>query len=46
MLGRLFKFLLVLLMLAGIGFVGFAYLSDLDPQQERVTEPVDLELSG
>ena len=46
MIGKLFKFLLVLVLLAGIGLVGFAYLGDLDPRQERVTEPVELELSG
>lgn len=45
MIGKLFKFLLVLAVLGAIGLVGYAYLGDLDPVQERVTEPVDLELS-
>lgn len=46
MIGRLFKFLFVLAVIAGIGLIGYAYLADLDPVQERVTEPVELELSG
>lgn len=46
MIGKLFKLLVVLIVLGAIGLVGFAYLGDLDPVQERVTEPVELELSG
>ncbi len=46
MFGKLIKLLLVLVVIAAIGLVGFAYLGDLDPVLERVTEPVDLELSG
>jgi Tfp pilus assembly protein PilX len=45
MTGRLLKLLLVLVVLGLLGLVGFAYLGDLDPVQERVTEPVELELS-
>jgi len=44
-MGRLLKFLLVLVVLGFLALVGFAYLGDLDPLQERVTEPVQLELA-
>ena len=46
MIGKLFKFLLVLVLLGLLAVIGFAYLGDLDPEQERVTEPVELDLSG
>lgn len=46
MWGKLFKLLLALIVIGAIGLVGFAYLGDLDPVLERVTEPVELELSG
>lgn len=46
MIGKLFKLLVVLAVLGGIGLIGYAYLGDLDPEQQRVTEPIDLELSG
>ncbi|MFV0333587.1 MAG: hypothetical protein ACK5JR_05895 [Tropicimonas sp.] len=39
---RLIKILLYLVVLAGIGLVGYAYLADLTPRQERVSEPVTL----
>ncbi|MEM1428493.1 MAG: hypothetical protein AAGG09_03440 [Pseudomonadota bacterium] len=46
MIGKLFKFLAVLVLIGFVALVGYAYLGDLDPDQERVTEPVELELSG
>jgi hypothetical protein len=46
MMGRLLKLLAVLVVLGAIALAGHAYLGDLDPVQERVTEPVELELSG
>lgn len=39
---RLFKFLLVLIVLAAIGVVGYAYLGDLSPNQEDQSVPVEL----
>ncbi|MEM0935223.1 MAG: hypothetical protein AAF646_15270 [Pseudomonadota bacterium] len=45
MVGKLVRFLFVIFILAAIGFVIFAYIGDLDPTQERVTEPVELEFS-
>ena len=42
-MGRLWKLLLILLVLGLIAFVGFAYLGDLTPSQEDVSEPVELQ---
>lgn len=42
MLGRIFKLVFVLMVLAAIGLVGYAYVADLSPQQEKVTVPVTL----
>jgi hypothetical protein len=44
-MGKLLKLGLVLVAIAALGLVAFAYLGDLDPVLERVTEPVELELS-
>ena len=41
-MGRLFKLVLFLILVAIIGLVGFAYLGDLSPDQEKVTQPVIL----
>jgi len=41
-MGILLKFIFVLLILGGIGLVGYAYLGDLSPQQVDVTAPVTL----
>ncbi len=41
---RLIKLLLFLLVLGGIGLVGYAYFADLTPVQERVSEPVTLDV--
>ncbi|MEL6204728.1 MAG: hypothetical protein AAFR47_05405 [Pseudomonadota bacterium] len=40
-----FRLLLMLVLLGLLALIGFAYLGDLDPVQERVTEPVELELT-
>lgn len=48
MIGRLFKFVFVLLVLAAIAFVAYAYLgpiflpSDFVPPVEQVVEPITL----
>ncbi len=39
----IFKLILILIVLGGIGLVGYAYLGDLTPEQEDVTEPVILD---
>ena len=42
MFGRIFKVLLLLVVLGFIGLTGFAYLGDLTPDQSEVREPVEL----
>lgn len=39
---RIFKLLVALALLAGVGLVGFAYLGDLSPRQVELRVPVDL----
>jgi len=39
----IFKLLLFLLVLGGIGLVGYAYVGDLTPEQQDVTIPVILD---
>ena len=39
----IFKLLLFLLVLGGIGLVGYAYLGDLTPEPTDVTQPVILD---
>ncbi len=41
-MGRLFKFLIFLILLGVLGVIGFAYLGDLSPDQDEVSEPVEL----
>lgn len=41
-MGRLWKLILALILIAGLAFVGYAYFGDLNPAQEDVSEPVDL----
>lgn len=43
-MGRLFKTLLVLLVLGFLGLVGYAYLGDLSPDRVEVNEPVTLDV--
>ncbi|MDJ1008176.1 MAG: hypothetical protein QNJ13_10175 [Paracoccaceae bacterium] len=42
-MGRLIKLLLFLIVLGALGVVGFAYLGDLSPEQDEVSEPVDFD---
>lgn len=42
-MGRLLKFLFFLIVLGGIGLVGYAYLGDLSPEQEEINQPVELD---
>lgn len=42
MLGRIFKLVLMLGVLGGLGLVGYAYLVDLSPEQGQITLPVTL----
>ncbi|WP_211301673.1 hypothetical protein [Defluviimonas denitrificans] len=39
---RIFKFLLLLALIAFVGLVGYAYLGDMTPERSDVTVPVDL----
>ncbi|WP_163887124.1 hypothetical protein [Aliiruegeria sabulilitoris] len=41
---RLIKLLFFLVVIAGIGLVGYAYIADLTPTQQRVSEPVTLDV--
>ena len=40
----LLKFLVLVVLLAGAGLVGFAYVGDLSPNVTTVTEPVVLDV--
>lgn len=40
---RLLKFLFLLLVMAAFAVVGYAYLGDLSPEQESISEPVSLD---
>lgn len=42
-MGRLWKLIFFLIVLAILGFIGFAYLGDLSPNQSLVSEPVELD---
>lgn len=43
MLGRLIKIILVLVVLGGIGLVGYTFLGDLSPEQGEKTQSVTLD---
>ncbi len=40
---RFLKFLFLLLVVLGMAVLGYAYLGDLSPEQEDVSEPVTLD---
>lgn len=42
MIGRLFKLMLVLAVLAGIALVAYAYSGMMQPPTREITRPVDL----
>jgi len=42
-MGRIWKALLFLVILGGVAFVGFAYFGDLSPDQQQISEPVELD---
>ena len=42
MIGRLFKLLFILAVLAGIGLVAYAYSGMMQPPTREITRPVDL----
>jgi len=42
-MGRLFKLLLFLIVIGAVALVGYAYLGDLSPGQEDVSEPVEFD---
>ena len=43
---RIFKFLLLLALIAFVGLVGYAYLGDMTPERSDVTVPVDLNVEN
>ncbi len=43
-MGRIIKLLVLVVVLAGAGLVGFAYLGDLSPDQTVRNEPVVIEV--
>lgn len=43
-MGRIFKYLVYLFILAGIGLVGFAYLGNLDPDQQPESISVEIDV--
>ena len=43
-MGRLLKLLFILILLAVIALIGYAYLGDLRPEQETREEPVTLDV--
>ena len=44
MVARLLKFLLVIIILAALAVIGYAYLGDLSPQQQELKEQVTIEV--
>ncbi|MEE9427711.1 MAG: hypothetical protein V3V25_06120 [Paracoccaceae bacterium] len=43
-MGKLFKLVLFLIMLAAFALVGYAYIGDLSPQQSETRQPVILDV--
>ncbi len=44
MIGRLFKILIVLVVLGGIGLVGYSYSGLMQPDTREITRPVVLDV--
>lgn len=42
-MGFILKILVIMIVLGGIGLVGFSYLGDLSPVTAPVVQPVDLD---
>ncbi|MEL6644029.1 MAG: hypothetical protein AAFQ79_08850 [Pseudomonadota bacterium] len=42
-MGRFWKFLLFLIILGILAFVGYAYFGDLSPDQEDISTPVEID---
>ena len=42
-MGRIFKALLLLIVLGGIGLVSYAYLGDMSAPVQQITQPVTLD---
>lgn len=40
-MGRIFRFLLLVVILGLLGLLGYAYLGDLSPDQREITVPVE-----
>ena len=43
-MGRILKLLLVLVVLAVVGLIGYAYLGDLSPDQQLTSRPIVIEV--
>ena len=41
-MGRLIRILLIVIVLAAIGLVGYSYSGFMQPERQTVTQPVDL----
>lgn len=41
-MGRVIGFLFILIVLGGLGLIGYSYSGLMTPEQRTVTEPVDL----
>ena len=41
-MGRLFKLIVFLILLAAVAVVGYAYLGDLEPDRMEVNQPIEL----
>ncbi|MFM2355736.1 MAG: hypothetical protein RLZZ528_1472 [Pseudomonadota bacterium] len=46
MIAQLLKFLLILVAIAFLGVVGYAYLGNMVPEQTDVRQPVELQIGN
>ena len=44
MIGFLFKFLLLIVVLGAIGLVGYAYFADMTPPQTEINQSIELSI--